>query len=105
MRTLLYAIVVFLMLPTALSAAPKKNMNDVRKFKTELNLTNAQMTQLDKIYGDYKSKAKLQAPLANKKAEIMNKMAMRKELRKQVAKVLTTAQRQKIMEMRAANAQ
>lgn len=105
MRTLFITIVVFLMLPIALSAAPKKNMNDVRKFKTELNLTNAQMTQLDKIYGNHQARAKLQAPSSDIKAEMTNKIALRKEFRKQVGKVLTPEQRKKIKEMWAAKAQ
>jgi len=100
MRTILYAIVVFLMLPVLVSAAPNKNPNDIRKYKTELNLTNAQLIQLDKIYGDYQAKVKLQAPAANKKTEIMNMLAKRKELRLQVRKVLSSDQQKKVMELR-----
>jgi|WetSurMetagenome_2_1015567.scaffolds.fasta_scaffold489225_1 hypothetical protein len=99
MRKLLIIIAVVLLFPLITTATPQKS-NDVRKYKTELNLSASQISQLDKIYNNFHANFKMLAPGKDKKDNIQKRMALRKDLRKNISKVLTVDQQKKFLALR-----
>jgi hypothetical protein len=78
----------------------KKKGDDIRKLKTELNLTDDQVKKIDVIYAKFEQKTKLNAPAANQKEQIKSNLKMRKERRSEVAKILTPDQRKAYIQIR-----
>jgi hypothetical protein len=99
MKALYLLIVVLFIIPLSSSAIVKNNRNDLRNYKTELNLTSQQLSQLDAIYSSFQAKAKLQAPQATRQQNAKLRQERRKQFRMEVAKVLTDEQIAKLKEM------
>ncbi|MCF8358333.1 MAG: hypothetical protein K9H26_06215 [Prolixibacteraceae bacterium] len=93
MRNIVFIIILMVMLPMATQAKGKSPIPDVRKHKTELQLTTEQMNRLNTLYTNFEARAKLQAPAENRKEQLLQKMELNKEMRKEVLKVLTPKQR------------
>jgi Spy/CpxP family protein refolding chaperone len=93
MKAIYLLLVVFMLAAVSTQAAVQKKSKDIRKFKTELNLTQEQITQLDAVYNNFQARTRLQAPAENKQKGIQQKRELRKEMRDQVIQVLTPEQR------------
>ena len=94
MKNILIIISFIILLPLVTNAAGKIAMPDVRKHKTELNLTSDQMERLNTIYNNFQARAKLQAPAETGRQRMEQRREMRKEMRREIGKVLTKEQRQ-----------
>jgi hypothetical protein len=86
-------LVVMWLLPMTMQAENKRGKSDVRIYKTELNLSSQQLTQLNTVYNNYQSKSTMQAPAKKGKDKMQQIVALRKETRKAVMAVLTPEQR------------
>jgi hypothetical protein len=93
MKAIYLLLIVFMLAAVSTQAAVQKKSMDVRKYKTELNLTQEQITQLDAIYNNFQARTRLQAPAENKQQGMQQKRELRKEMRTQTIKVLTPTQR------------
>ncbi|MBN1925992.1 MAG: hypothetical protein JW798_09160 [Prolixibacteraceae bacterium] len=105
MKNILIIISFVILLPLATNAAGKTKMPDVRKYKTELNLTEDQMNRLNTVYNNFDARAKLQAPAQTGRERMEQRMQLRKEMRKEIAQVLTKEQRQAYIQIMQNNQQ
>lgn len=83
-------------------ATNNKNRRDVRNYKTELGLTQEQMTQINSIYTNFNARIKLQAPAENSVVKMQNYATLIKERQKEIRKVLTPEQKQTLSKLRKA---
>lgn len=96
-------IIIFLIIASPVFSQNKTQRNaatDIRKYKTELNLTVEQMGKLNTIYNNYNSRVSLQAPEKNWKENAKKNNAIRQELRKEVQQVLTPEQQKTFTQLR-----
>lgn len=88
----IYIIIVFMAMAMTSTAQQKKNPLDVRNYKTELELTQNQLTQINSIYTNFDSRIKLQAPAENTIEKMQNYANILRERQKEIRKVLTVEQ-------------
>jgi hypothetical protein len=103
MKAIYIIFVLLLLLPIISSAAPKNTRSDIRKFKTELNLSPQQLNQLDAIYSNLKAQVKLQAPQLTREQKVKMRVDRRKKLNADIAKVLNDQQKTQLKAILQAN--
>jgi Spy/CpxP family protein refolding chaperone len=100
---LLYIILFVILVAPVFSNNPARNiLPDIRKQKAELELTNEQIEKLDKIYNNYNARTLLQAPApeGDFRETVKKRMEIRREMRQEIAKVLTPEQRKAYIQLR-----
>ena len=99
MKTILAILILFTSLSAIGQVKKKDNNSEIKKLKTELNLTQGQEKQITTVITNHKSRVKLQAPIQDPKQRLVQKMQLRKELRTEIAKILTPEQRKAYVEL------
>jgi uncharacterized protein YxeA len=91
----IYSILILLFLAPVLINANTvvKNKSDVRNYKTELNLSQQQMNQLNTAYNNFQAQSKLEAPGNNGKERLKYRANRYKQMRQSVMQTLTPDQR------------
>jgi hypothetical protein len=92
MKAIYIILILMILLPFTSLAKDNVNRNDIRKYKTELNLTTQQMNQLNTIYNNIEAQKKFTNPKATHEEIKQLRIERRKQLRSDLSKVLTKEQ-------------
>jgi hypothetical protein len=104
MKAIYFILILMILLPfTSLARDVKNTRIDIRKYKTELNLTTQQMSQLNTIYSNLAAKTKLAAPQVTHEQRMKMRIETRKQFRSDISKVLTKEQGIKLKGIMEAN--
>jgi hypothetical protein len=100
MRTI-YTILILLFLAPILSNCKndKHRKNDVRTLEAELNLTPKQISQFDSLYNSLQKQNQIISADVNEANKREKSIALRKQLRQEITKILTPKQKKKYREI------
>jgi hypothetical protein len=103
MKAIYIILTLMILLPFSSLAKETVIKNDIRKYKTELNLTTQQMNQLNTIYNNIEVQKKFANPKATHEEIKQMRIERRQQLRSDLSKVLTKEQGIKLKAIRQAN--
>lgn len=105
MKTI-YLLLLFLAITVTTQAVNQKRNNDVRKYKTELNLSQDQLNKIDQILTNFEAIPALKSADTNntisKEDQVRKNREKRMQMRKDIAQVLTPDQRKAYYQLRRA---